>query len=374
MRGTSASRRAWGIAAGVGVVFVGIGTLMDAVRGGHLSYTRLGAAAVYLPLLFFTLSAVFARTRAARLHPAVIVGLTVSSGLAMAGAAVASLALLRVSFPMFGQAFGVTGDVPFARYVASSLVLGVMQTGVWAIGFLYPFSIEDAAARERETERLRAAAELARLRASLEPHFLLNTLNAIAGLMVDEPEEARELVALLSDLLHDAVEDRPEIHSLGEEAEWLGRYAKILEIRHRGMLSFRWEIDPAAREALLPRLLLQPLVENAARHGALRRPGGGEIGVHATVEGGTLRVVVRDNGPGPRDAAGGAGRGRVGLAAVARRVAHEYPGATVVLARVAGLTEARVEVPGVRLEAAAVEPALSKRRSWPALRAGVARR
>jgi sensor histidine kinase YesM len=137
------------------------------------------------------------------------------------------------------------------------------------------------------------------------------------------------------------------------------------------VLAFRWEIDPAARAARVPRLLLQPLVENAARHGALRRPGGGEIRVHAALAGDALHVVVSDDGPGPpaTHVEGGETKkgaiGHLGLASVERRLVNEYPGATISLYRVAARTEARVEVPHVALGVPAVRSEPADHRAWP---------
>jgi LytS/YehU family sensor histidine kinase len=173
---------------------------------------------------------------------------------------------------------------------------------------------------------LRTTAELARLRAHLQPHFLLNTLNTVAGLVSEHPEDARRLLGALGDLLTDSLESNEEMQTLDAEVRWLRRYAEILETRHRGVLSFRWNISDTARSVKVPRLLLQPLLENAVKHGALRRRGGGEVTVTACVEDRTRRIrcVIEDNGPGLRSSE--KRPGALGIELVTRRLALRYAG------------------------------------------------
>jgi len=253
----------------------------------------------------------------------------------------------------------------YPRVIRFGITFGLFICAIWALAFLYPFATEDARRRAFEAEklkleaeklkleadRLRTAGELVRLRAQLEPHFLLNTLNAIAGLVTQEPREARRLLACLADLLRDALHDVDEMQTLGEEIAWLQRYAEILESRHAGMLRFQWDIADRAVAVLLPPLLLQPLVENAVKHGALRRDGGGEVRVRATItetgDGGLRRLVctVEDNGPGmqakpPRS-------GAFGLHAVRRRMELKYTDARLQIESSADGTRCTVELPCV---------------------------
>jgi LytS/YehU family sensor histidine kinase len=189
---------------------------------------------------------------------------------------------------------------------------GVLAVGLWALAVAMP----ETRARAAELERLRTAAELATLRAHVQPHFLLNTLNTIAALAAEAPAEARELIAALGDLLRDALEDRGETHALAAEIAWLRRYARVIELRHQ--VRFRWDVSDASTRVQIPRMLLQPLVENAVKHGALRCSDGGEVSIHTQLDGERrLRCVVEDNGPGPlapRD-------GGLGLELVTRRLA-----------------------------------------------------
>jgi len=113
-----------------------------------------------------------------------------------------------------------------------------------------------------------------------------------------------------------------EMQTLDEQIEWLRRYARILEVRHAGNLTFRWEIGDGTPRALLPRLLLQPLVENAVKHGALMRAGGGEIIVRTERSGPKLVCTIEDNGPGVPN--GATRPAAFGLVSVRRRLALRY--------------------------------------------------
>jgi len=235
----------------------------------------------------------------------------------------------------------------FARVCTSGAFAALITLGVWAIAVVFPFAVRDANARAREADRLRTAAELARLRAHLQPHFLLNTLNTVSGLVGQDPEEARRLVGALGDLLRDSVEEGDEMQTLDAEVTWLRRYAEILETRHRGVLTFRWDIGDETRAVKVPRLLLQPLLENAVKHGALRRRGGGEVIITTRIDEANeprVRCVVEDNGPGPGDR--GARPGAMGIQLVTRRLALKYAGtASFRLEAAGGRTRSIVEFP-----------------------------
>jgi len=176
---------------------------------------------------------------------------------------------------------------------------GLEVYGIWVLAVQYPRLIEDARLQALESERSRQAAEIAQLREHLQPHFLRNTLNAISALVSQDPGQARELLAALADLLSDSLEDTAPRRTLAAEMAWLRRYAEILEVRYRGSLRFTWDEQASASTKLVPRLLFQPLVENAIHHGALARDSQGSVTVRTrtTATGGT-RVEVEDNGPG----------------------------------------------------------------------------
>jgi sensor histidine kinase YesM len=156
---------------------------------------------------------------------------------------------------------------------------------------------------------------------------LLNTLNAVAGLLTVEPRQARQLIVALGDLLRDALEDDGAMRSLEHEVEWLRRYAGIFEIRHRDAIRFEWDLAPETLATLLPRLLLQPLMENAIEHGALRHPHGGTVTLCSRIAGDVIRITVSDDGPGMK----GTQTFGLGLRLVEDRLRLAYPRAAMVI-------------------------------------------
>ena len=165
-------------------------------------------------------------------------------------------------------------------------------------------------ARLDETRRLQAeAAELhaqladARLnalRTQLNPHFLFNTLNAISTLVEEDPRGVRRMIARLGDLLRHTLDegDEQEI-PLARELEMLRQYLDIMEVRFQGNLDVSIEPEPSLDDALVPNLVLQPLVENAFRHGLAPMQTVGRVVVRVVRDDGDLVLTVRDNGRGP---------------------------------------------------------------------------
>lgn len=220
---------------------------------------------------------------------------------------------------------------------------GLQVYALWVLAFRYPQLVDAAHFKSLEAARLRQESELARLREHLQPHFLRNTLNAIAALTTEAPHEARNVLAALADLLSDSLEHPAHTQTLGDELAWIRRYAEIFEARYRGALRFDWQLDPEAERCALPRLLLQPLVENAIRHGALAREGAGEVFVstRARPAGGAI-VEVRDNGPG-FDPASVRTQG-LGLRLVRRRLELECSTAALRIASSSAGTRVTVEL------------------------------
>lgn len=187
-------------------------------------------------------------------------------------------------------------------------------------------------ARERElaASQLQASlteARLDALRGQLNPHFLFNTLNAISTLaLVGHKDQVVKTLGYLSELLRASLDDkRPQQVPLEDELDLLERYLAIQRIRHGERLLITIDVDPDVREALVPGMILQPLVENAITHGVARVPGNGTIGIRAWAEGDSLRLEVTDTGPGFAAAsatrAGGSG---IGLTNTRARLAQLY--------------------------------------------------
>ena len=168
-----------------------------------------------------------------------------------------------------------------------------------------------------------AVAQLEVLKMQLQPHFLFNTLNGIATLLRRDPATAEEMLLSLSDLLRIALSSshRQEI-PLREEMDFLGRYLAIQRMRFGDRLRVTEEIETSAMDCLVPALLLQPLVENAIRHGLEPSGKPGELRIAAARDGEWLRLTVEDDGVGlPLCDLNRAG---VGLANVRERLAALY--------------------------------------------------
>ncbi|WP_394839187.1 histidine kinase [Pendulispora rubella] len=231
-----------------------------------------------------------------------------------------------------------------AYQVVTSVGDSFPMLAAWAGLILFPAALRAHDQRARELEQLRLEAELLRLRSNLEPHFVLNTLNAVAGFVTDDPVQARELLAALGDLFREATGFR-ETHRVADEVSWLRRYVAIHELRHANLLQVSWSIDPAAQRMTMPALLLQPLVENGVKHGALRGPEA-RLSVRIAIEGDTLVAEVRDDGPGP----GPRRAGGQGLSIVERRLAfHSGARGHFELSREGKETVARVRMEAVPL-------------------------
>ncbi len=187
------------------------------------------------------------------------------------------------------------------------------------------------ATRDLEQEQLRTAqaearakaARLQALQSQLEPHFLFNTLNAISTLVVEgKNAEAARMLARLADFLRLTLEmaDTPEI-SLAEELEFVRRYLEIEQVRFGDRLRVSMEPVSDAGRALVPVLLLQPIVENAVKHGVVARESGGTIRIGIRVDGDRLHLSVTDDGPGLAEAGN---RNGMGLANTAARLRELY--------------------------------------------------
>lgn len=158
------------------------------------------------------------------------------------------------------------------------------------------FELEDAHAELRE---LALAAQLAALRAQLNPHFLFNSLNSIAELVRTDPERAEECIERLAEILRYVLQrTQGDLVSLADELRIAQAYLDIERARFGESLSIETRIDERARNVLLPGLTLQPLVENAVNHGISKKVGGGRITIEASLADGDLCIAVRDTGVG----------------------------------------------------------------------------
>jgi signal transduction histidine kinase len=228
--------------------------------------------------------------------------------------------------------------------------------GIFILIYFGIVAIHHAVASQREAERraLRAAqleTQLERsradlLRMQLHPHFLFNTLHAISALMDRDTHAARRMITRLSDLLRLSLDNDAEHEvTLEEELEFLDRYLEIQKIRFGDRLTVRYDVDAAARTLLVPRLLLQPLAENAITHGLARNEAAGTLALEARRVDGRLVIRVLDDGPGVPE--GGPRRQGVGLGNT-RALLEQLYGAeqrVVLENRAGGGCEVRIELP-----------------------------
>ncbi|HEX6746788.1 MAG TPA: histidine kinase [Longimicrobium sp.] len=254
----------------------------------------------------------------------------------------------------FGVVSGIDRDEALAvarhRARAESTVItllllalaGVTAAGVQAARTARRRRAAEAAAREMEARLARA--ELEALRVQLQPHFLFNTLNTVAGLADAEPALARSVVERLSALLRAALRATAETEvELARELEVLDDYLAIQQTRFRGRLHASVAAEPGSERALVPSLILQPLVENAIRHGIAPRAAPGRVEVTARADGGSLVLEVADDGVG---LAGERAEG-TGLANTRARLDALYAGGHrfTLEPRAAGGTIVRLELP-----------------------------
>ena len=167
------------------------------------------------------------------------------------------------------------------------------------------FGIKHYGTVEEQKDKLMASeatareAQLQALRYQLQPHFLFNTLNAISSLVVSkQPERATEMIAKLAALLRNTL-SVPEVHlvTLEEELVVTREYLSIEQVRFGPRLIVSFSVSPDASRAQVPRFLLQPIVENAIRHGIARCPNGGQVSITASVIEGQLRIDIENDRP-----------------------------------------------------------------------------
>ena len=219
--------------------------------------------------------------------------------------------LMSLSWTLFGvllvRLIARRPGVPFVRYFATSLLtnLSLCVFLYFAVlGCIYAFTYYREARERQAAEALLAAqlaeARLSALRMQLNPHFLFNSLNAITVLVRDQKTgDASRMLELLSGVLRQVLQSnhRQEV-TLEDELKFLEKYLAIEQVRFSDRLTILWSIDADSRNALVPEFILQPLVENAIRHGIGKLSEAGLIEIEARVSQDDLLLVVKDSGPG----------------------------------------------------------------------------
>lgn len=239
--------------------------------------------------------------------------------------------LLTTSLAEFIELFG---GRPFPFLVGLRFALAVKfhwnVVIYWAIlglghALLYYREFRERELRATQLESQLARAQLQALKVQLHPHFLFNTLNAISALIFEDPEAADRMITYLSELLRMTLESSGEQEvPLRQELHYLDRYLTILKARFGDRLTTLLDIEADVYDALVPNLVLQPLVENAIRHGIGPRAVPGRIEISARSLGQTLCLRVYDNGAGIPSEDGAVLKEGVGLGNTRARLQQLY--------------------------------------------------
>ncbi|MBI5216723.1 MAG: histidine kinase [Ignavibacteriae bacterium] len=213
----------------------------------------------------------------------------------------------RFLYEFIVQHLKATAERPFSWERLTNNVIGFSDYGFF-IYFIVVFiahavdyykQMNQAQLNEAKLREELTNSQLHALKMQLQPHFLFNTLNTISVLIKDEPQKAEQMLALLSDLLRLTLQhtNTQEI-SLKEELKYLKLYLEIEQIRFGERLKIRIDADENTLDAKIPTLILQPLVENAIKHGIGERRGEGVIEIRSMRHHQNLNIVVKDNGNG----------------------------------------------------------------------------
>ena len=290
------------------------------------SLTRWLLYAAFAPLV----GALVARFPIERGHGARRWALYAASGVLFAGFHSVGMGLVYAALKVYPPQ-----DTVFEAIMRLSLVFfGVNFVVFWATAGVYHALRyhREALAREQLASTLTgllSEARLENLRAQLNPHFLFNTLNAVSALaLTGEREQVVRTLSQLSDILRVSLDPNlPQEIPLARELELLEGYLEIQRVRFGERLALVPDIAPAALDALVPTMLLQPLVENALQHGIEARPGPGRVVVLARREADMLCLRVEDTGPGFQAGAAGSARAGIGLSNTRARLEQLYAGA-----------------------------------------------
>ncbi|MCB9464599.1 MAG: histidine kinase [Candidatus Eisenbacteria bacterium] len=214
----------------------------------------------------------------------------------------------RFTFEVVARAIRASEETPFDLTRAWQSTVATFESGVFVYFIvLVAAHLHDYYRRYHEetvrATQLRAdlsSAQLETLRMQVQPHFLFNTLNAVSVLVEEDPAAARGMISNLSEFLRSSLIDGADQEiPLSRELRLLERYLDIEQVRFGDRLTVQFDVDEDVRDVPVPALILQPIAENAIRHGLSRRPGAGRIEVAATRTGGAVELAIRDLGKPP---------------------------------------------------------------------------
>ncbi len=271
---------------------------------------------------------------------------------------------------LLGAAAGLwaCGVLALVRVVAPAPWWASAATGALLSAVL----VAALALRARGRTPAATTARLTELQSRIRPHFLFNTLNSAIALVRAEPAKAESLLEDLSDLFRHALVEQGETVTLAEELVLAKRYLAIEQVRFGERLQVQWQIDPRAGTALLPPLLLQPLVENAVKHGVEPSSWGGRLRVSTELRGSRVIVRITNTLPAERARNGEQTPGHgIALANVRARLAllHDVQAEFSAGMR-SGLYEVRLSLPPTRPAQAVAPPRPARTRRAPHTGAG----
>ena len=295
----------------------GSGTL-----GSYLRAYQMSLVFAYSIGLAIWVIAAFVMPRLERSGRGASLGIQIGLCFVTAAIVGSSLASFIIHFTIFPGFMGSWRAIVVSGLFA--LLFSGLFTGFnFAIVF-YRMAVERARAAEQARAEL-AQAELRALRAQINPHFLFNTLNSIASLIATQPAAAEETTTRLAEVFRYALQASEREHApLGRELEFVRSLLAIERTRFAGRLRVEESIEPGLEAVPIPTLLLQPVVENAVRHGVSDRPAGGSVRIGARRDGDRLLLEVADDGPGIDPSAAPSGTG-FGLHSVRERLRAAGP-------------------------------------------------
>jgi two-component system, LytTR family, sensor histidine kinase AlgZ len=319
------------------------------VRAGTIGWTE--AASIVFPMCLvyaFICQASWYLCSAIPLREKDIFRLLASHGTAAVVSALAWVGIGWVWAWILGSSFGMEGIA--SRYVGQIVLLhlsGVLLF-VLAVAFNYlliTFEVSQRAeSKALELQLLAREAELKALRAQIDPHFLFNSLNSINALVMTDPAGARKMCVLLADFFRGSLKlGSEERIPLAEEIKLAETYLNIERVRLGSRLKIDEQIDPKCENCLVPPLIMQPLVENAIKHGVAPALEGGLVSLHAEHNGTGVKIVVEN--PFEAESSPKAGSG-LGLKNVKMRLANLYDGnARLDVNQTTGLFRVELQLP-----------------------------
>ena len=269
---------------------IGIGTLVTLIAGGNAMANLAVSFSIgwSISACFHLLEPLFDSWLGPYLGPVPVTAIGLSVGLVIAG-------LITFQDPLYFFTFG-NATIYLGVFFG---IIGFIFFGTRARMVQAEADLAQANAKQSQQEKLLAETELKLLQAQIEPHFLFNTLSNIAGLIHESPDTAEKTLLNLTTLLRGSLNrTRQQTTTLAQELEIAQAYLDIQSTRMQGRLRYTFDVPANLNNTPLPPLLVQPLIENAIKHGIEPSEAGGEIAVSATQHNASVIISITDTGLG----------------------------------------------------------------------------